>query len=106
VELTSSYLPRQCKKQKYRQPCFICGKYQAITEAHHVLPLKEAAHILNRVGGAIPEPPIVWLCPNCHTNVHQNMAMASSPALLRRYFEILEMRNTYLESLILRWLNE
>lgn len=63
-------------RRKYRttgggkkQPCFVCGHHESITELHHVFPLKDCATFLEAVNSI--EVPLVWLCPNCHTYVHQ-----------------------------------
>ena len=58
------------------QPCFICGKHVHITEEHHVIPLKEIAKFLNLgiITIDVVEIPIVWLCPNCHSYIHECMS--------------------------------
>ena len=64
-----------------RQECLVCGKYEAITEAHHILPVRYIAHVLKDVSVysmyeyAIRTKneikiPHVWLCPNHHTMWH------------------------------------
>lgn len=69
-DIRSHVIRKQCASHKNRQPCFICGKHHSITEAHHVVPLKDVAFLLESWGN-LEEPPIVWLCPNCHTYIHK-----------------------------------
>lgn len=52
-----------------RQPCYVCGRHESITELHHVFPLKDCAMVLDVVESV--EVPMVCLCPNCHTYIHQ-----------------------------------
>ena len=56
---------KQCVRHRGRKPCFICGEHVTITEAHHVLPLKQVARLLE-TWDVVNEPSIVRLCPNCH----------------------------------------
>lgn len=49
-----------------RQPCYVCGKFRSITQAHHVIPLTAQ---YDR-GFKLPDQESVWLCPNHHTMVH------------------------------------
>ena len=55
-----------------RESCFICGKHEGITVAHHVVPVSELTTYLNVgwIGVSEVSSPIVWLCPNCHAYVH------------------------------------
>lgn len=69
-QVRCSDIRKQCAVHRQKKPCFICGKHKAITEAHHTIPLKELVRLLE-AWGKLPEPPIVWLCPNCHTYVHR-----------------------------------
>lgn len=48
-------------------PCFVCGGYKEITQAHHVYPLGKQ----HDDGLTIPVNDYVWLCPNHHVLVHQ-----------------------------------
>lgn len=68
-QIRSSDVRSQCTVHRNREPCFICGKHRSITQAHHTIPLKNMALLLE-AWESLPEPPIVWLCPNCHTYVH------------------------------------
>lgn len=52
-----------------RQPCYVCCKHQSITELHHVFSLKDCAMVIDAVGSV--NVPMAWLCPNCHTYIHQ-----------------------------------
>ena len=52
-----------------RQPCFVCGRHESITELHHVFTLKDCVMVFDIVQSV--EVPMVWLCPNCHTYIHQ-----------------------------------
>lgn len=49
-----------------RQPCFVCGKFQSITHAHHVIPL--AAQYQR--GFVLPDSEHEWLCPTHHAILH------------------------------------
>lgn len=49
-----------------REPCWICGKFLSITQAHHVIPLTTQ---YDR-GFQYPDPEHVWLCPNHHAMAH------------------------------------
>jgi predicted HNH restriction endonuclease len=49
-----------------RQPCFVCGKFESIIQAHHVVPLTTQ---YDR-GYKVPDNEHVWLCPNHHTMAH------------------------------------
>ena len=64
-------LRRRCKATKNidRQPCYVCGQHESITELHHVFSLKDCAMVLDVVQSV--EVPMVWLCPNFHTYIHQ-----------------------------------
>lgn len=57
---------RQLFKPSDRQPCWVCGKFQSITQAHHVVPLAEQY----ARGFEIPDNEHVWLCPNHHAIAH------------------------------------
>lgn len=52
-----------------RKPCAVCGKYQALTEAHHIYPL--AWQYDN--GLLEPNHDHLWLCPTHHKLVHLNI---------------------------------
>lgn len=58
-----------------REPCFMCGEHESITELHHVVPVSVLAEFLNGgwIGADEISSPIVWLCPNCHRYVHEAM---------------------------------
>lgn len=49
-----------------REACYICGKFEAITEAHHVAPL----HLQFKAGFETPNDDHFWLCPNHHAMLH------------------------------------
>ncbi len=97
-KIRSSDIRRQCAPHRHRDPCFICGKHRSITEAHHTIPLEKITALL-KTWGTLPEPPIVWLCPNCHTYVHsyQNIdPLDLEPAVLKKIFEIQDIGWTFL----------
>lgn len=72
MKLHSSDLRRQCAVHRKREPCWICGRHTRITEAHHLVPLKQVAMYVNRYKlTTVKEPPIAWLCPNCHAYLHK-----------------------------------
>lgn len=66
----SSFAPSE------RKPCWVCGKFASITQAHHIYPL--AAQW--RFGIHYPIHDHEWLCPNHHVAVHIliSQALASS----------------------------
>lgn len=78
---------RQLFKPGERQPCWVCGKFQSITQAHHVVPLVEQY----TRGFAVPDNEHVWLCPNHHAIAHlfiigsdRSFSAAASRARSRR----------------------
>lgn len=96
--IRSSDVRRQCSAHKQREPCFICGKHGSITEAHHTIPLKDVAALL-AAWGSLPEPPVVWLCPNCHTYLHRYRSAARiylEPGILEKIFEIQRIGEEFL----------
>lgn len=101
--MNSSDIRKQCARHGERQPCFICGLHRDITEAHHVMPLEEVASVINNTHLSMKEPPVVWLCPNCHTYLHSNFEEKPEPTELKKYFQILDMKYAYLTSQIERW---
>lgn len=60
-----------------RQPCLICGKYQAITHMHHVIPVSQMSKSLEKLNPdakyltANLKIRYVWLCPNHHALFHK-----------------------------------
>lgn len=50
-----------------RQPCHICQRFAAISQAHHVIPLAEQ---YDR-GFKKADHEHIWLCPNHHTVIHR-----------------------------------
>jgi len=58
------------KTVEHREPCFICGEHEAISEKHHLITLKECAFWINRVPNLEMKSPTVWLCPNHHRYWH------------------------------------
>ena len=110
MTLHSFDLRRHCATHRQREPCFICGKHEDITEAHHAKSLEEVAHILNHCADwvTIEEPPIVWLCPNCHTYIHNLMRgklvwYAFTEDELRRAFTIDVTASEYMRKQFRRW---
>jgi hypothetical protein len=57
---------RACFRPSERQPCFVCGRFRGITQAHHVVPLTAQ---YDR-GFEYPDNEHVWLCPNHHAILH------------------------------------
>lgn len=62
-----------------REPCCVCGQFQGISQAHHVVPLTAQ---YDR-GFKYPDQAYVWLCPNHHAMAHlfiqdDNRSMAPS----------------------------
>lgn len=47
------------------QPCIVCNKYRSVTQAHHIIPLKDQDITSS------PDQRYVWLCPTHHAGVHQ-----------------------------------
>ncbi len=62
---------RKSQPKLMQQPCVICGKYESVTNAHHVFPLKyQASRAMKN-----PDQEIVWLCPNHHSGVHAQISL-------------------------------
>ena len=49
-----------------REECLVCGKFKAITEAHHLIPLEDQYDH----GFRVPNQEFAWLCPSHHETVH------------------------------------
>lgn len=49
-----------------REPCWVCGRFKSISQAHHVVPLTAQ---YDR-GFKYPDQEHLWLCPNHHTMAH------------------------------------
>lgn len=98
VQIRSSDLRRQCASHKNRKPCFICGRHKSVTEAHHTITLKEISQLLMS-WGSLPEPPVVWLCPNCHAYAHNYRCVDPSdlePGILEKIFDIQQIGEDFL----------
>lgn len=69
------FLREAWKVNTPREHCFVCGKYQSITHAHHVIPVAEVATLFTKAD-VQPEEAMdfrmayIWLCPNHHTIFH------------------------------------
>lgn len=53
-------------RPRRQEACFVCGKFDNITQAHHVVPLGEQFTHGFRVADQEHE----WLCPNHHAILH------------------------------------
>ncbi len=53
------------------------GRYRAITQAHHVVPVAELIDFFLEFGDRMPDLPIrtVWLCPTHHVIMHKHKRM-------------------------------
>jgi len=85
VELHNEYTKRKKKRQKQKnkwiqkarkkteflkqQKCFVCDKYQELTQLHHLYPLH--LQFDNEVSSPVLEH--VWLCPTHHVLVHKRI---------------------------------
>lgn len=58
-----------------RTPCAVCGQFEALTEAHHVIPLAVQYDKFFEQ----PNHDHVWLCPTHHTIVHLFLIPRKSP---------------------------
>lgn len=105
--MTTNDIRKLCSRRSAREPCFICGEHEDITQAHHVMPLSKVKIFLEQ-GHFIEEPPIVWLCSNCHTRVHRfyEESIHKTPEFTKRYFEMQEMEWKYFDGQAKRWLSE
>jgi len=56
------------KAKGERRACYICMKHRAITEQHHLNPIKNANNDLEKFGEY--ESTLIWLCPNHHKLMH------------------------------------
>lgn len=59
-------LARETFRASKRSPCWVCGKFQSLTQAHHVFPL----FLQWRIGVTRPIGDHEWLCPNHHAAMH------------------------------------
>ena len=97
----STDIRRQCATHKEREPCFICGEHRAITEAHHVLQLKDVAALLES-WGILDEPLLCGYVPIAIHSVHE-LKRGRLPhnslrnKQLKRAFSIDELANKYLQ---------
>jgi hypothetical protein len=71
---------RQEFEPRRRAPCFVCGKFEAITQAHHVVPLNEQFEC----GFGVADHEHEWLCPNHHVTLHLWIDRSSSDQHLGR----------------------
>ena len=61
------YQARLWFKPGEKKPCAICGKYESVCEAHHIVPLSlQFDH-----GFDIPNNNHIWLCPTHHAIAHK-----------------------------------
>ena len=63
-------------KPDVKFPCAVCGKYRAISEAHHIIPVYQLAelcsdHGVDALTVAFVPVRFVWLCPNHHAMFHK-----------------------------------
>ncbi len=58
---TARAADQPCELYRYHAPRVVQ------TAGHHVAPV----YLQNRVYGRIQDPTLKWLCPNCHTAVHE-----------------------------------
>jgi hypothetical protein len=63
---------RSAFKPGKKKPCVVCGKYRAISEAHHLIPVHEQVDFCIEHGIKWLVLPVrfVWLCPTHHTIFH------------------------------------
>ena len=61
-----------------RQDCYVCGKFGAITHAHHTIPL--AVQFDHGIRNPITQH--AWLCPNHHAILHALIDPAKNPQSL------------------------
>ena len=109
--LRGSDLRHQCAVHQKRESCYICGEHKTITQAHHVMPLKDVAQIMSRCELTMEEPPVVWLCPNCHAYVHKfkqehGFEHFFAADELKCIFELDDLQRDYMNRQILRWFYE
>lgn len=56
--------------KKDRMPCAVCGKFEQITDGHHILTVEQIAATALEYNVALESVPMIWLCPTCHRAVH------------------------------------
>lgn len=65
---------RSRKVNGEKQHCFICHRYQSITEIHHLFPVGELVQLLTTYPSIATEIlnsiHLAWLCPNHHAIYH------------------------------------
>lgn len=67
-EFTVGYIRRRTKRPAKHVHCYICHAHPAITECHHLYPVKDVANDLSIQDQSLLLT--VWLCPNCHRYYH------------------------------------
>lgn len=103
-------LARDTFSASARRPCWICGKFKNLTQAHHIFPLSHQW----RLGVSLPIGDHEWLCPNHHVAMHiligglfskkEEMSAASHDVLkglidegsIIKAFELIELTKAYL----------
>ena len=105
--MTTSDIRKQCARHTSREPCWICGEHEDITQAHHVMPLSECKRFLEQ-GHTMDEPPVVWLCPNCHVRVHRYPEMPHSAPrwYMEKIAEVYWTGQEYLSAQLQKWIGE
>lgn len=103
-------LARDTFNASARRPCWICGRFETLTQAHHIFPLSYQW----RLGVTMPIGDHEWLCPNHHVAIHiligrllsnkEGMSAASHDVLkslidegaIIKAFELIELTKAYL----------
>jgi len=63
-----------------RQACLVCGRFDYVAQAHHVVPLG----IQLDLGFEYPDHEHVWLCPTHHAVIHILIDGKPDPQMLGR----------------------
>lgn len=71
AQARASFVPSE------RKPCVVCGRFQSISQAHHVFPLA----IQWRFGIQRPIHDHEWLCPNHHVSIHILISQSQASSL-------------------------
>ena len=87
--------------QGKRQPCYICGEHEAISQCHHLISVREIEAAIRRSNNWNQPMPLVWLCPNHHAYWHL-LERASKQQRLRLFREWGDESAAFLELLELK----
>lgn len=89
--------------KKHRGACVICDKFEHVTEAHHLVVVEHLANIAIKYNAVLENVPMLWLCPNCHRNVHRVYEYRTNYAVFLDYTEAQSYRLSAVVALMRAW---